>query len=100
MTECPDTPDDLYPFARALVLKVIKDRKPPGWDDNRIEDAIQELFLAGWQVWCDTQNIGFAKNRMASRKHNLLRDYYSEDTHEPRPSSDRFRSQRHIEERR
>lgn len=80
MTEYPDTPDDLYPFAEALVRKM----NPPGWDEHRKEDAIQELFLEGWKVYRETKNIGFAKHRMASRKYNLLRDYYSDDTHEPR----------------
>jgi hypothetical protein len=83
MKEHPDTPDDLYPFAEALVRKM----NPPGWDEHRKEDAIQELYLAGWKVYRETKNIGFAKHRMASRKHNLLRDYYSEDTHEPKAST-------------
>ena len=80
MTEHPDTPDDLYPFAEALVRKM----NPPGWDEHRKEDAIQELYLAGWKVYRETKNIGFAKHRMASRKYNLLRDKNTEYRQQPK----------------
>lgn len=61
-----DSPEDFYDFAKALVKTLIW-RHHLEWDEPRIEDAIQELFLAGWQVWCDTEDVGLAKNRMASR---------------------------------
>ena len=53
-----------------------------------MEDAVQDLFLAGWQVWQDKGNIGLAKNRMLSRMSNLFRDYKSEKKHEPKAASD------------
>ncbi|QDU76899.1 RNA polymerase sigma factor [Bremerella volcania] len=87
MTDYFDTPDDLHPFAEALVKKLIAAKRPHGWDDHRTEDAIQELFLAGWQVLCETKDVGLAKNRMASRQYNLLRDFYSEGKREPKAVS-------------
>ncbi len=83
MVEHPDTPEDLYPFAQALVISLVK-KKQLRWDEHRVEDAIQDLFLAGWQVWRDTENVGLAKNRMVSRQNNLLRDFAAERRHEPK----------------
>ncbi len=83
MADNRDSPDDLYPFARALVRKLVN-RYQLTWDSHRKEDAEQDLFLAGWQVWQETQDIGLAKNRMASRKYNLLRDSSTEKKHEPK----------------
>jgi RNA polymerase sigma factor (sigma-70 family) len=82
-----DSPEDLHDFANALVKKMIRS-KGLDWDEHRIEDAVQELFLAGWQVWCNTEDVGLAKNRMASRRKNLIRDFFSEKRHEPKPESD------------
>ena len=53
-----------------------------------MEDAIQDLFLAGWQVWQDEEDVGLAKNRMRDRAKNLLRDFQAELTHEPKASSE------------
>jgi RNA polymerase sigma factor (sigma-70 family) len=64
--------DDLYSFAKALVRK-LKPRQHC-WIEQDIEDAIQLLFLAGWQDYQDNGDVGLAKNRMADRKKNLLRD--------------------------
>ncbi|MCA9208135.1 MAG: helix-turn-helix domain-containing protein [Planctomycetales bacterium] len=86
-----DSPDDLYPFAKALVRKLLK-RKGLQWDRHRVEDAEQELFLAGWQVWRDEGDIGLAKNRMKTRTANLVRDYWSEQRHEPKAASERFKT--------
>ncbi|OHB65823.1 MAG: hypothetical protein A2V70_13570 [Planctomycetes bacterium RBG_13_63_9] len=61
---------------------VAKKRLP--WDKHRIENETQTLFLAGWQVWSDQGDLGLAKNRMVSRRNNLIRDYASERKHEPR----------------
>ena len=82
MAEQSQTPDDLCPFAEALVRQLVA-KKQLAWDEQRREDAVQELFLAGWQVWRDHGDVGLAKNRMASRQKNLLRDYASERRHEP-----------------
>ncbi len=84
MAENRDSPEDLYDFAQALVRK-LKWRHHLKWDEHRLEDAAQDLFLAGWQ---DKGNIGLAKNRMVSRISNLFRDYKSEKKHEPKPASD------------
>lgn len=81
-----DSPDDLYPFARATVLQLMR-QKELRWNSHKVEDAIQDLFLAGWQVWQETKNVGLAKNRMVSRSHNLLRDHKSEKKHEPPSAS-------------
>jgi len=82
-----DSPDDLHEFAKALVGKLIR-RHQLEWDEHRYEDAVQELFLAGWQVWCDKRNVGLAKNRMASRQKNLLRDFISERKNAPKSEGD------------
>lgn len=82
-----DRPEDLYPFAEALVRK-LKARHQLQWSEHRMEDAIQDLFLAGWQVWQDEEDVGLAKNRMRDRAKNLLRDFQSELTHEPKASSE------------
>jgi hypothetical protein len=81
-----DSPDDLYPFAQALVRKLLK-KNGLKWDCHRVEDAEQELFLAGWRVWWDECDIGLANNRMKCRRSNLLRDYWSEQRHEPKAAS-------------
>jgi len=44
------TPDDLYSFAEALVRQLVGKKRLP-WNEHRIEDEIQTLFLAGWQVY-------------------------------------------------
>jgi hypothetical protein len=61
MADERDSPDDLYPFAQALVRKLMK-KHGLNWSSHRTEDAEQELFLAGWQVWRDEGDIGLAKN--------------------------------------
>ena len=91
MAEFPNTPDDLYPFAKALVRRLIR-LKELNWTKQRKEDAAQELFLAGWQVYCDTGEVGLAKNRMVSRVKNLYRDYRYEVKHEPKAESQKRRS--------
>jgi len=60
-----DSPDDLYPFAKALVRKLVR-RHGLDWNSHRVEDAELDLFLAGWQVWREKADIGLAKNRMVS----------------------------------
>lgn len=91
MTEERDTPDDLYPFAEMLV-KQLKKQHQLRWNKHRMEDATQDLFLAGWQVWQDEQNIGLAKHRMVSRSRNLLRDFQAELEHEPKTGTSPPRS--------
>lgn len=83
MTEERDTPDDLFPFAPMLV-KQLKAQHQLRWNKHKMEDAVQDLFLAGWQVWQDEKNVGLAKNRMKDRAKNLLRDFQSELEHEPK----------------
>ena len=80
---------DLVSFAQVLVRQLIKKHRLR-WGSNRIEDAEQELVIAGWQVWSDPQDAGLAKNRMVSRQKNLLRDFISESHHEPKAGSDRL----------
>lgn len=87
MAEERDSPEDLFNFAQALVRK-LKMRRQLNWDEHRMEDAAQDLFLAGWQVWQDQGDLGLAKNRMVTRVSNLFRDYRSERRHEPKPASD------------
>jgi DNA-directed RNA polymerase specialized sigma24 family protein len=91
MADERDSPDDLYPFAQMLVRKLIK-KHGLKWDEHRIEDSEQELFLAGWQVYQDEGDVGLAKNRMKTRTANLVRDYSSERKHEPKAASDQFQS--------
>ena len=91
MADEPNVGEDLFSFAQVLVRELLK-KHTLRWDSHRIEDAEQELFLAGWQVWRDTQNAGLAKNRMASRQKNLLRDFFSELHHEPKADIDRLDS--------
>lgn len=64
--------EDLYSFAQALVRQ-LKPRQR-GWNEQDVEDAIQLLFLAGWQDYTDNGDLGLAKNRMRDRRKNLLRD--------------------------
>lgn len=83
MNEERDTLDDLYPFAHVLVKQLLK-RYRLRWNEHRVEDAVHDLFLAGWQVWRDEQDVGLAKNRMRDRAKNLLRDFQAELEHEPK----------------
>jgi RNA polymerase sigma factor (sigma-70 family) len=85
-----DSPEDLFPFAQALVRTLLKE-KGLRWSSHRVEDAEQDLFLAGWQVYQDEGDIGLAKNRMVTRVANLNRDYRSERKHEPKASSDQHK---------
>lgn len=82
-----DRPEELYPFAEALVRKM-KVRHQLQWSEHRVEYAIQDLYLAGWQVWQDEEDVGLAKNRMRDRAKNLLRDFQAKRTHEPKASSE------------
>jgi len=84
MSDETQVAEELYAFARALVGKIAHRRRGEQWK----EDAIQELVLAGLQDYRDTGDIGLAKNRMASRRNNLLRDDMLERKHEPKPESD------------
>lgn len=81
-----DSPDDLYPFAEVQVRKLVL-RYGLDWNRQKKEDAAGELFLAGWQVWRDTGNVGLAKNRIVSRTVNLYRDDHAEKTHEPKAAT-------------
>lgn len=47
-----DSPDDLFPFAQALVRTLLKENGLR-WSSHRVDDAEQDLFLAGWQVYQD-----------------------------------------------
>ena len=53
MAEHPQSPDDLYSFAEALVYQMVG-KYQLTWNSHGREDAVQDLCLAGWQVWCDT----------------------------------------------
>jgi RNA polymerase sigma factor (sigma-70 family) len=64
--------EELYSFAQALVRKLRP--RQHGWNEQDVEDAIQQLFLEAWKDYCDNGHLGLAKNRMADRKKNLLRD--------------------------
>lgn len=90
MAEQKQSPNDLYPFAQALVWQLVGKKRLP-WSEHRIEDEIHTLFLAGWQVWSDEGDVGLAKNRMISRRNNLIRDYKNEREHEPKSASDRLK---------
>ena len=83
MSDERDSPDDLYPFAQMLVKQLLKQYRLR-WNEHKLEDAVQDLFLAGWQVWSDEQDVGLAKNRMRDRTKNLLRDFQAELVHEPK----------------
>lgn len=87
-----DTPDDLYPFAQMLVRE-LKRKYQLRWNEHRMEDAEQDLFLAGWQVYQDEEDVGLAKNRMRDRAKNLLRDAASERKHEPKTGQEQPRSE-------
>lgn len=99
MLEQRDSPDDLYKFAKAQVKQLLK-KKRVGWKRDRVEEAIQDLFLAGWEVWQDKHDVGLAKNRIVSRVNNLLRDDASERKHEPRtgmlPAADAVPESGHL----
>lgn len=68
-----EPPEELYSFAERLVMKLVG-RVPVAWQEHDIKDAIQDLFLAGWDDWKTTGDLGLAKNRMVSRRANLIRD--------------------------
>ncbi len=85
-----DSPEDLFSFAQALVRTLLKE-KGLRWSSHRVEDAEQDLFLAGWQVYQDEGDIGLAKNRMVTRVANLHREYRSERKNEPKAASDQLK---------
>ena len=62
MAEQSQTPDDLHPFAEALVRQLVG-RQQLKWDKDRCADAAQKLFPAGWRVWSELGDVGLAKNR-------------------------------------
>lgn len=76
--------EELYAFARALVGKIARLRRGEHWK----EDAVQDLVLAGLKDYRDKGDIGLAKNRMVSRRKNLLRDAMLERKHDPKVESD------------
>lgn len=56
-------------YAKAVARKVLRlfDLHK---DENEHEEVSQTLFLAGWQVWRDTQNVEYALHRISSRGKN------------------------------
>jgi hypothetical protein len=52
-------PDDLYDVSRNLVLQ-LKRQHELSWNGRRVEDAQHDLYLAGLQVWQDTEDEGLA----------------------------------------
>ena len=80
-------PDNLLPFAKRLVAK-LKRKHGLTMGSHRSEDACHDLYVEGPKVWRETENEGFARNRMADRSKNLLRDFISEQRHEPKPEGD------------
>lgn len=52
-----DSPEDLFNFAQALVW-TLKRRHQRNWNEHRMEDAAQDLFLAGFQVWQVQGHLG------------------------------------------
>jgi RNA polymerase sigma factor (sigma-70 family) len=73
MAEQLESPEDLHSFAEMLVMQLVG-KAPTAWQHHDIRDAIHDLFLAGWTDWKATQDVGLAKNRMVSRRVNLIRD--------------------------
>jgi DNA-directed RNA polymerase specialized sigma24 family protein len=91
MAEQQDVAEDLLSYATYLVKRLVRAHSLE-WDHARVEDAAQALFLAGWQVWRNERNIALAKNRMKSRRVNLLRDFFNQRKREkqfPEPSKAR-----------
>jgi len=77
---------ELIEFAEKLVWKLIREHGLK-WHIPRREDAQNDLFVAGWEVWRETGNLGFARKRMSSRAVNLHRDFMTESRHEPKCES-------------
>jgi hypothetical protein len=61
--------EELYSFAQALVRK-LKPRQR-GWNEQDVEDAIQLLFLAGWQDFRDNGDLGQAVGATKDRADDL-----------------------------
>jgi RNA polymerase sigma factor (sigma-70 family) len=85
MADHAQVADDLYRTAFAIAMKVAR-QHGLAHDSHRVEDMAQTLFLAGWQVWRDKGEVGFAKHRMRSRRINLIDDL-REERSEPRVES-------------
>ena len=77
---------ELIEFAEKRVWKLIREHGLD-WRIPRREDAQNDLFVAGWEVWRETGNLGFARNRISSRAVNLHRDFMAESQHEPKCES-------------
>ncbi len=77
---------DLLSFAESQVMLAVE-RAPTAWTRDQIEDAVQELFAAGWADWKKTSDAGLAKNRIVCRVANLLRDRQSRRNREKRTRS-------------
>jgi RNA polymerase sigma factor (sigma-70 family) len=71
--------------AVAIARQVVREAGV-AWDEHRGEDIAQTLFLAGWEVWRDTGDVGLAKNRMRTRESNARRDL-GRDLRKPKPES-------------
>lgn len=97
MTDRPEVTDDLYRTAKALAREVAetfgdrRDDPDDNWARQHIGDWADTLFLAGWQVWRDEDDVGLAKHRMRDRKKNLLRDVHAE-LNKPQPESQGFQN--------
>ncbi len=85
MTDRNEIGMELDSYAKMLVRKLLV-RKRLKWDCHQREDAAQDLLLAGWQVWKETEDMGLAKNRMRDRRKNVIRDYFSK-SRQPKPES-------------
>jgi|GEM_PF-2693369 len=86
MAEQLEPPEDLHSFAEMLVKQLVG-KAPSAWPADQVEDAIQDLFLAGWADWKECGDVGLAKHRMKSRQANLLRDRGQERKRRKRTSS-------------
>ena len=84
---------ELEEFAETLVWRLVR-RYGLNWGSHRREDVQYDLFVAGWEDWRETGNLGFARQRMSSRSVNVIRDESSRRQREPmldvdrRPSDD------------
>ena len=85
MPERANAAEDLYVVAVAIARQVVREAGV-AWDEHRGEDIAQTLFLAGWEVWRDTGDVGLAKNRVRTRESNARRDL-GRDLRKPKPES-------------
>lgn len=86
MKKHPITAEEIYKFASRFA-KYFLARKGLSLHAHRIDDATQDIALAGFENWNKTQNIAFTKKRICDRMKSWWTRHWAIEGRHPLPES-------------